>query len=73
MLLFLVGCMGARLLITYLAKVANQKWLRVMGYIAILPSIGFMYLFLSGTRNKTGSFGEKIWWNNLRPVHALVF
>jgi hypothetical protein len=72
-LLFLVGCMGARLLLTYLAKVANKRWLRVMGYLAVLPAIGFMYLFVSGTRNKTGAFGEKIWWNALRPVHSLLY
>ena len=72
-LLFLVGCMGVRLLLVYLAKVANQQWLRIMGYVAILPALGFMYLFLSGTRNKSGAFGEKIWWNHLRPVHALLY
>ena len=72
-LLFLVGCIGARLLLTYLAKVANKRWLRVMGYLALFPAIGFMYLFVSGTRNKTGAFGEKIWWNALRPVHALLY
>ena len=73
MLLFLVGCMGARLLLTYVAKVANKRWLRVMGYLALLPAIGFMYLFVSGIRNNTGAFGEKIWWNALRPVHALLY
>jgi hypothetical protein len=34
--------------------------------------IGFLYLFFTGTR-KTGAFGEKVWWNNLRPVHALLY
>jgi hypothetical protein len=45
-----------------------------MGYIAILPAIGFFYLFLSGSR-KTGEevFGNKIWWNNLRPLHGLLY
>jgi len=71
--LFLVGCMSARLLLTYLAKIANRKWLKFMGYVAILPAIGFMYLYLSGTRNKLGAFGEKIWWNSLRPVHASLY
>jgi len=66
-------CMFARLLLAYVAKIANQKWLSRMGYLAILPAIGFMYLFLSGTRNKTGAFGEKIWWNYLRPVHSLLY
>jgi len=71
--LFLIGCMGARLLLAYLASVANKTWLRVMGYLALLPAIGFLYLFVSGTRNTVGAFGEKIWWNSLRPVHALMY
>jgi len=44
-----------------------------MGYLALLPASGFSYLFLSGTRKGTGAFGEKIWWESLRPVHALLY
>ena len=45
-----------------------------MGFLAILPTIGFFYLFFSGTR-KIGAetFGDKIWWNNLRPIHGLLY
>jgi hypothetical protein len=45
-----------------------------MGYLALLPAIGFIYLFLTGSR-KTGAevFGDKIWWNDLRPVHGLLY
>jgi hypothetical protein len=73
-LLFLFGCIGIRTLFVVLAKIANKTYLRYMGYLAILPAIGFFYLFLSGSR-KTGIevFGDKIWWNNLRPVHGLLY
>ena len=73
-LLFLVGCMGTRLLLAYLAKIASPTVLFYMGILALLPAIGFMYLFFSGTR-KTGPevFGDKIWWNKLRPVHSLLY
>ena len=45
-----------------------------MGYIALIPAIGFAYIFITGSR-KTGAevFGDKIWWNNLRPVHSLLY
>ena len=45
-----------------------------MGYLALLPAIGFIYLYLTGTR-KTGPevFGDKIWWNDLRPIHGLLY
>jgi hypothetical protein len=73
-LLFLIGCIGTRSLFVYLAKNANKTYLQYMGYLAILPAIGFFYLFFSGSR-KTGAevFGDKIWWNNLRPLHGLLY
>ena len=73
-LLFLVGCIGTRTLIAYIAKIASTPILRYMGYIALLPAIGFMYLFISGKR-KTGAevLGDKIWWNSVRPMHALLY
>ena len=74
MLLFLVGCIGTRLLFVYIAKNSSVQVLKYLGYVALLPAIGFMYIFLTGSR-KTGSevFGEKIWWNNLRPLHSLLY
>ena len=45
-----------------------------MGYLALVMAAGFIYIFLTGSR-KTGmeTFGDKIWWNDLRPVHALMY
>jgi hypothetical protein len=73
-LLFLVGCIGVRLLLVYIAKTVNIEKLRYFGYLAILPAIGFAVIYLFGLR-KTGAevFGEKIWWNNLRPIHAFLW
>jgi hypothetical protein len=58
----------------YVAKNSSVQVLKYMGYVALLPAIGFMYIFLTGSR-KTGAevFGEKIWWNNLRPLHSLIY
>lgn len=73
-ILFLFGCIGTRSLLVYLAKTTNKTFLMYLGYLALLPAIGFFYLFLTGTR-KTGAevFGDKIWWNNLRPIHGLLY
>lgn len=72
--LFLVGCIGTRTLLAYTAKTVSTPNLQIMGWLAILPVIGFTYYFVSGTR-QTGVevFGERIWWNNLRPLHALLY
>ena len=73
-LLFLIGCIGTRSLLVYLAKTTNKTYLMYMGYLALLPAIGFFYLFLTGSR-KTGAevFGDKIWWNDLRPIHGILY
>jgi len=73
-LLFLVGCMGSRLLLVYVAKNVNVAYLPYIGYLALLPAIGFFYIFFTKTR-QTGAevFGEKIWWNNLRPIHGILY
>jgi len=73
-LLFLFGCIGSRLLFVYVAKNIKEAYLKYLGFLALGPAIGFVYLFLTGKR-KTGPevFGGKIWWNNLRPVHALLY
>jgi hypothetical protein len=66
-------CIAVRLFFAYIASIANRKWLSILGYVAILPALGFFYLFVTGVRNKTGAFGEKIWWNHLRPVHGIFY
>jgi len=73
-LLFLIGCIGTRSLFVYLAYMASATYLKYMGYLALLPAIGFFYLFLSGSRKTGGEvFGDKIWWNDLRPVHGTMY
>jgi hypothetical protein len=73
-LLFLVGCIGTRTLFVLIAKNASSKYLPLLGYLALLPAIGFLYIYFTGSR-KTGAevFGEKIWWNDLRPLHSFIY
>lgn len=72
--MFLVGCIGMRLLFVYIAKMTNPNYLPYLGLLAILPAIGFTYIYLTDSR-KTGLevIGGKIWWNKLRPIHALLY
>ena len=73
-LLFLVGCIGSRSLLVLLAKTLKTAYLPYMGALALLPAIGFFYIYFTGSR-KTGAevFGHKIWWNDLRPVHGTLY
>jgi hypothetical protein len=73
-LMFLIGCIGTRSLFVVIAKYVNTEYLKYLGYLALLPAIGFIYIYLTGSR-KTGAevFGEKIWWNDLRPIHSMLY
>ena len=73
-LLFLFGCIGTRFLLVYIAKNIDTTYLQYMGYLALLPAIGFFYIYFTGSR-QTGAevFGSKIWWNDLRPIHGLLY
>ena len=44
-LLFIIGCIGSRTLLVYLAKNASEKNLMYIGYLALLPAIGFLYIY----------------------------
>ena len=74
LLLLLFGCIGTSSSFVYIAKNSSVQTLKYLGYLALLPAIGFTYIFLTGAR-KTGPevFGGRIWWNNLRPIHALLY
>ena len=73
-ILFLLLCIPARFLLVFLAKKANIFYLKVMGFILLIPAIGFLYLFITKTRQTAGEvFGDKVWWHNLRLIHGLNF
>lgn len=73
-LLFLFGCIGSRLALTALSAHVSGKVLSILGWIALVPVIGWIYIIFVGKRD-TGAevFGDKIWWKNLRPIHAALW
>lgn len=72
--LFLLFCIGTRTGLAILAKQINPKYLPYMGVLALIPALAWIYLYFSGKRQTGGEvFGDKIWWNNLRIVHALMY
>jgi hypothetical protein len=72
--LFLFGCIGTRSLLVVLAKEGSKTVLKNMGYIAVLIGLGFVTIYLTGSRKRGAEvFGEKIWWNDLRPLHGSLY
>ncbi len=72
--LFLLGCIPTRILFAYVAKIAPTNVLNVMGVLGLFIAIGFTVIYFGGYRKvgvETG--GARIWWNDLRPIHALFY
>ena len=73
-LLFLIFCIGTRSLLTYSVFVHNKKYKDVLRNILLIPAIGFAFIHANDLRKTGGEvFGDKIWWNDLRPFHSLMY
>lgn len=73
-LLFLFGCIGSRTLLAYVAKTATTTVLPYIGAVALAISVGLIYVWITGTRRVgVETFGELIWWDHIRPVHATLY
>lgn len=74
--LFLLGCIPTRIIIAYLAFYfkENKYVSNILSLFALIISLGFFYIYFSGSR-KTGieTGGKPIWWNNWRPVHGTIY
>lgn len=72
-LLFIFGCILMRIIFVIIAK-KYTEYLPIMGYSALIPAIGFLYIYFTNSR-QTGDevFGDKIWWNSLRPIHGSLY
>tara|TARA_B110000285_G_scaffold230409_1_gene296973 strand:- start:1348 stop:1719 length:372 start_codon:yes stop_codon:yes gene_type:complete len=72
--LFLVLCIGTRSLLVYLAKTVDKEYLQYMGILALIPAIGFITIYLLDLRKKGAEvFESKIWWNDFRPIHGVLY
>ncbi len=79
MLAFLIGCMGARLALAYILSIASKPLLKWLSVLTGIMATGFFLIWAFGWR-KTGLETSKdfktkapIWWDHLRPLHALAY
>jgi hypothetical protein len=75
-LLFLIGCIGTRLAIVYMAYKFREDHnvMRILGILALIPAIGFLSIYFMGWRKRGPEVnGELIWWNDIRPIHGLLW
>lgn len=72
--LFLLGCIPLRLLYAYFASKATTEQLKLLAIPSLAIAISFFYLFIYDLRKEAGeTFGDKMWWNDLRPLHGGLF
>jgi len=72
--MFLGACIPIRLLIVFVAKKTPVNYLQYLGYIALLPAFGFLYLYFTGGRQKgLETLGQPIWWSKFRIIHGLLY
>jgi len=74
MLLFLFGCIGTRGLLAYYAKNGSIMVQTLISYFTLIAGLGFLVIYF-GDYRKVGleTQGQPIWWNHLRPIHALLY
>lgn len=72
--LFLFGCIPVRLFLVFLAKYGDKQIKNILSIITFIIGTGFLTIYFGGFR-KTGveTGGNIIWWNDLRPVHAIIY
>lgn len=71
--LFLVGCIGTRLLMAYIPQTLPKNYLPFMGIAIAIMGLGFLYLWLTNSRLNAQEAGGKTWWADLRLVHAALY
>ena len=75
--LFLLGCIGSRLLLAAVVKSMPLSYLPFFGYVGLVIGLSFIYLFFFGNKIADAQLewtGEKsVWWANLRSVHGVVY
>ena len=71
-LLYIGCCLPIRFSFVLIAKYIPNKYLPLLGCVALTISIGFFYQAIRNNRN-TGAFGQPVWWQHYRPIHALTY
>jgi hypothetical protein len=70
---FLGGCMTIRITLTIIAML-YPALAQKLSLLALLPVIGWLYIYFISSRNSGPEvFGGKIWWNELRIPHAMLW
>ena len=71
-LAFLLLCIPTRILFVFISKNIDKNKLIYLGYLALLPAIGFLIAYFN-EHKKGATFGQDAWWHSSRPIHSLLY
>ena len=73
-LLFLLGCIPARLVLVYISTQIPADKLKYFGIPLFLIAISFLFLYFTNGRMNAPEAGSGVtWWSNLRIIHGLLY
>lgn len=63
-----------RISLVLFAKYINKNYLKYLAIPGLILALSFIYIYIFDLRNIGIEVGNnKIWWNNLRPIHGLLY
>jgi hypothetical protein len=71
-LLFLSVCLPLRFALAMLAK-TQPSLLTPLGVLYLFIALGMALIYLFNLRPTGLEAGGRIWWNNIRPLHAGIY
>lgn len=72
-LYYYIICIFVRLCLAYSVYYVQKPKIRyIFSLLYFILSIGALYQYIIKTRT-FGAFHNKVWWDSLRPIHALLF
>lgn len=72
-LLFLICCIGIRLILAVLPLYLSKKLLPYFGLVILIISLSFIYLYFTNGRLKAPEGGGDTWWAKFRLIHGLLY
>lgn len=74
LLLFLCLCIPLRSIAAFIAyKYPESSIINILAILYIIMGLSMLYLFLTNQRQNAPEGGGITWWNNLRPIHAILY
>jgi hypothetical protein len=72
--LFIIGCLGVRLLIMFIIKdfIPNHS-LPYFGFFGFIIAFILYWRYHTFKPGERGFFGGPVWWNKVRPIHAVLY